>query len=86
MADKYQYNGFHYNGEISSRNPCKPDCPDRKGGCHAKCDKYQEFDAWKQEKYENRKKYYGSHGWSASAVARAKRSDAAAKSNRRHYK
>ena len=79
-------NNFHFNGEVSSRNPCKPDCSDRKGGCHASCEKYQEYEAWKKEKYANRKKYYAVHGWSANAIARQRRDSAAARSNRKHYK
>ena len=63
---------FRFNGEISHRNPCKQDCPDRKGGCHATCETYRAFEAWKTEKYENRKKYYSVHGWSAKAVARSR--------------
>lgn len=77
---------WHIRGEVSSRNPCKPGCPDREGGCHASCEKYLEFERWKTDVYANRQKYYGAHGWSAGAVARAKRNEAAKRGNRRHYK
>lgn len=25
--------------------PCKPDCPDRRAGCHAECEKYKAYHA-----------------------------------------
>ena len=32
------------------RSPCAKDCPDRKQGCHAKCEKYLEYYQHNREK------------------------------------
>lgn len=32
-----------------STNPCKPECPDRKVGCHGNCQRYAEWKAKRAE-------------------------------------
>lgn len=42
------------NGEIM-RAPCY-NCPERKEGCHGKCDKYAAYKKEKEAEYERRKR------------------------------
>lgn len=36
------------------KSPCTPDCPERKCGCHAKCNKYKVYEAMRNRGYEKR--------------------------------
>lgn len=35
-------------------NPCARDCPDRTATCHAECEKYARFFAWREEQRKKR--------------------------------
>ena len=35
-------------------NPCKSDCPDRRVGCHAECEKYKAYRADREKLYKKR--------------------------------
>lgn len=40
---------------MDGRCPCKKDCPDRSGDCHAKCSKYLEWKAEHEKELEERR-------------------------------
>ena len=45
-----------YDRSVLYENPCLPDCPDRNGECHAKCEKYKKFAEGRQKLYEEKKR------------------------------
>lgn len=40
--------------ERKRKHPCDPDCPDRKAGCAAICEKWKAYVAKRNEEYERR--------------------------------
>lgn len=36
------------------KSPCTPNCPERKCGCHARCNKYRVYEAMRNRSYEKR--------------------------------
>lgn len=76
--------GFHMMGEISRKNPCKQDCPDRRGGCHASCEVYREYEAWKMNAYIERNRTRERTERSAGLESIVRRNERAKRANRKH--
>lgn len=51
--------------------PCKPDCPERRGGCAVACSKWQEYEKARNAGYEERMRRKGLR--QADTQAKAKR-------------
>ena len=46
------FNRYYFVSEVAAKNPCRKDCPERKGGCAVNCERWKSFEAWKQEQYK----------------------------------
>lgn len=44
------------------KQPCRKDCPDRSGECHAVCEKYREFEKARNAEYEKKAVERGAEG------------------------
>lgn len=80
------YDVYHRKGEISCKQPCKKDCPERSGECRSTCEKWKEFEGWKMAQYDVRRKRMELNERSANAKPRLRRDEKARMSHRKHNK
>lgn len=45
-------------------HPCRRDCPDRRGGCHAECTKWKEYERERAVRYEENRRHAEHDGFS----------------------
>lgn len=65
-------------------NPCRQDCERRCAGCHAKCQKYLEYQAYRQTVYAARAKAEAMKGPTPGKRSRLREADRDRRSGHRH--
>ena len=56
-------------------NPCRQDCEKRCAGCHAKCQQYLEYQAYRQKVYETRARVAAMKGQTPGKRARLRQAN-----------
>ena len=72
--------------EYRKKSPCKKDCQDRHGGCHAVCELYLEYEAYKQVEYKRRLRDYNVMAISPARERQLRAADQDKRQKRRHYR
>ena len=65
-------------------NPCRQDCEKRCAGCHAKCEAYLEYQAYKQREYETRAKISSMKGPTPGKRAKIRQANREKRGGYRH--
>ena len=55
------------------KNPCIRECPGRKVGCRSGCEKFKEWEKYKEAERKQRQKDFLVEDYTLSSVARVKR-------------
>jgi len=55
------------------KNPCVRECPDRKVGCRSECEKFKEWDSFKEAERKQRQKDFLVEDYTLASVARVKK-------------
>ena len=76
----------HSSAEVAAsiENPCRQDCARRCAGCHAKCQEYLRYEAYKKGVYEARAKVAAMNGLTPGKRARLREADRDRRSGHRH--
>lgn len=76
----------HSAAEVSAsiENPCRQDCEKRCAGCHAKCQQYLEYQAYKQKEYKARAKISATKGPTPGKQARIRQASREKREGYRH--
>lgn len=77
---------FNPIGAVALKSPCTKDCPRRRGGCHAECPAWLEYEAYKRQEYEKRVRQNVASQASVDAERRIRRDARAARAGKKHLR
>lgn len=72
--------------EMALKNPCKQDCPRRKGGCAAECPEWIEYETEKFRRYAERQARLTNNQVTADAERRIRRDARNQRLHRKHMR